>query len=218
MIQLKGVEKVYLRGSEEVHALRGVDLDISPGEFLAVVGPSGAGKTTLLHMLGCLDHPSSGSVTFHGSRVDDLPDSRLTEFRRRKIGFVFQEFYLIPGLTVAENISLPLLFARSREKEEHVRALIETVGLGKRASHLPKQLSGGEMQRVAIARALVNSPEIVLADEPTGNLDTENSEKIFGLLRSLSTKGLTIIMITHNNDLALRADRIISLRDGKIRS
>lgn len=214
MIELRGVEKVYRRGAEELHALRGIDLDIDKGEFLSIVGPSGSGKSSLLHILGCLDRPTKGTVTFDGLNVEHMSETGLDEVRRRKIGFVFQQFYLMPGLSVFDNVALPKVFSKEKIETEKITDLLETVGLLHRLKHFPNQLSGGEMQRVAIARALANNPEMVLADEPTGNLDTENSEKIFALLRSLHRRGYTIVMVTHNNDLAGRADRTILLKDG----
>jgi putative ABC transport system ATP-binding protein len=216
MIRLNKVEKIYLRGSEAVRALRGVDLEIKPGEFAAVTGPSGAGKTTLLHILGCLDTPVRGEVLFDGVRVDRMSEKELTRIRREKIGFIFQQFYLIPGLSVADNIALPLLFKKEQPDKKRIEALARMVGLEKRTGHVPAALSGGEMQRTAIARALVNQPEIILADEPTGNLDSENSEKIFNILKELNNNGLTVLMITHNLDLASRAERIIKMNDGMV--
>jgi putative ABC transport system ATP-binding protein len=219
MIELKEVEKVYRRGSEDVHALKGIDLSIAEGEFSAIIGPSGSGKTTLLQILGCLDTPSSGSVSFDGQAIEHIKESGLVAIRRKMIGFIFQQFYLMPGLSVYDNVALPLVFSRKKVQEHsHILSLIEMVGLKARVSHTPNQLSGGEMQRVAIARALVNHPKIILADEPTGNLDTENSEKIVDLLKSLHNRGLTVVMVTHNNELAARTDRIVTLKDGKIRS
>lgn len=216
MIELKGIEKIYDRGNEEVHALRGIDLGIGRGEFISVVGPSGSGKTTLLHLLGCLDTPTRGTLTIDGIEVVNMRESELVRIRRSKIGFVFQHFYLIPGLSVYENVKLPLLFDRTEKKKDEIVSLIDLVGLKSRLHHTPNQLSGGEMQRVAIARALVNSPEFILADEPTGNLDTETSEKIFELLNSLNKRGITIVLVTHNSELAARAERIIRLKDGRI--
>ncbi|MBF0329025.1 MAG: ABC transporter ATP-binding protein [Nitrospirae bacterium] len=215
MIELKGIEKTYLRGSEEVHALKSIDLKVSKGEFISIVGPSGSGKTSLLHVLGCLDRPSKGSLLIDGVAVENMPENKLVQIRRKKIGFVFQQFYLMPGLTVFDNITLPLVFSRQTIDKGKIIRAIELLGLKERIEHYPKQLSGGEMQRVAIARALVNEPEIILADEPTGNLDSENSEKIFELLKSLHKNNLTVVMVTHNNDLASRADRTLLLKDGK---
>lgn len=214
MIELRAVEKVYRRGAEELHALRGIDLDIGKGEFLSIVGPSGSGKSSLLHILGCLDRPTRGAMKFDDVNVEHMSEAGLDEIRRRKIGFVFQQFYLMPGLSVFDNVALPKVFSKERIDTEKIVSLIETVGLQSRMKHFPNQLSGGEMQRVAIARALANNPEIVLADEPTGNLDTANSERIFELLRSLHLRGYTIVMVTHNNDLARRADRTVLLKDG----
>jgi len=216
MIELRAVEKIYRRGSEEVHALRRIDLDIGKREFISIVGPSGSGKSSLLHILGCLDRPTKGTMKFDGVNVEHMSESELDDIRRKKVGFVFQQFYLMPGLSVFENVSLPRIFSKQKTDREKITELIGMVGLKDRIGHTPNQLSGGEMQRVAIARALVNDPEIVLADEPTGNLDSENSDKIFELLKSLHDVGYTIVMVTHNKDLASRADRIITLKDGKI--
>jgi len=216
MIELKDIEKVYIRGNEEVHALRGINLGIGRGEFISVVGPSGSGKTTLLHLLGCLDKPTGGSMSIDGIEVGKMREPELVRIRRDKIGFVFQHFYLIPGLSVYENVKLPLLFGRTKKNRDEIVSLIDLVGLKRRLHHTPNQLSGGEMQRVAIARALVRSPEFILADEPTGNLDTENSGKIFELLKSLNQRGVALVLVTHNPELASRADRIIKLRDGVI--
>ena len=216
MIELKEIEKNYRRGAEEVRALRGVDLSVDKKELLAITGPSGAGKTTLLHILGCLDQPTHGEVVIDGVDASRMPEAEVVKLRRDKIGFVFQQFYLIPGLSVYDNIALPLLFSKKPATPEKITHLAQMVGLEHRLDHVPSQLSGGEMQRTAIARGLVNEPEILLADEPTGNLDSENSEKIFGILRSLRNDGLTIIMITHNPELAERADRTIHIKDGLV--
>ncbi|MBD1399476.1 ABC transporter ATP-binding protein [Pelovirga terrestris] len=216
MIELKHIEKTYRRGVETVRALRGVNLTINAGELMAIVGPSGAGKTTLLHILGCLDQPTNGDVLFDGVNTAGMPESQLVKIRREKIGFVFQQFYLIPGLSVFDNIALPLLFSKKPAQRKKIEQLAEMVGLEHRLNHAPAQLSGGEMQRTAIARGLVNDPAILLADEPTGNLDTENSEKIYAILRRLSNEGLTTIMITHNPELAARAERTVKIRDGLI--
>ena len=214
MIELKNIEKIYRRGGEDVRALRGVDLTIDAGEMMAIVGPSGAGKTTLLHILGCLDQPTKGDVFFDGINAASMPESQLVKIRREKIGFVFQQFYLIPGLSVFDNIALPLLFSKKPADRTKIEKLAEMVGLDHRLNHAPAQLSGGEMQRTAIARGLVNDPAVLLADEPTGNLDTENSEKIYAILRRLSDEGLTTIMITHNPELAARAERTVKIKDG----
>ena len=216
MIELRSIEKNYRRGAEDVRALRGVDLSVDKKELLAITGPSGAGKTTLLHILGCLDQPTQGEVLIDGINASRLPEAELVKLRRDKIGFVFQQFYLIPGLSVFDNIALPLLFSKKPATPEKITHLAEMVGLEHRLDHVPSQLSGGEMQRTAIARGLVNEPEILLADEPTGNLDSENSEKIFEILRSLRHNGLTIVMITHNPDLSARANRILHIRDGLV--
>ncbi len=216
MIHLKNIEKSYRRGAEEVRALKGVDLQLHSGELLAITGPSGAGKTTLLHILGCLDQPTRGEVLIDGIDAAKIPEPDLVRLRREKIGFVFQQFYLIPGLSVFDNIALPLLFSKKPLQRDKVIALAEMVGLGHRLDHRPAQLSGGEMQRTAIARGLVNDPEILLADEPTGNLDSDNSEKIFAILRTLTGNGLATVMITHNPELAARADRVVQLRDGRL--
>jgi len=216
MIELKGIEKHYRRGAEDVRALRGVDLSVDKEELLAITGPSGAGKTTLLHILGCLDQPTHGEVVIDGVDASRMPEAEVVKLRRDKIGFVFQQFYLIPGLSVYDNIALPLLFSKKPATPDKITHLAQMVGLEHRLDHVPSQLSGGEMQRTAIARGLVNEPEILLADEPTGNLDSENSEKIFGILRSLRNNGLTIIMITHNPELAARADRTVHIKDGLV--
>ncbi len=216
MIELKNIEKIYRRGGEDVRALRGVNLTIDAGEMMAIVGPSGAGKTTLLHILGCLDRPTKGEVLFAGVNTAGMPESHLVKIRREKIGFVFQQFYLIPGLSVFDNIALPLLFSKKTADRKKIEQLAEMVGLAHRLKHAPAQLSGGEMQRTAIARGLVNDPAVLLADEPTGNLDTENSEKIYAVLRRLSDAGLTTIMITHNPELAARAGRTVKIKDGRI--
>lgn len=216
MIELGGVEKVYPRGSELVHALRGIDLVLSKGEFVSIIGHSGSGKTTLLQIIGCLDKPTRGSLKIDGIEARTMREARLVELRREKIGFVFQQFHLLPGLSVYENVTLPLLFSRKKKTEKEIMTLLESVGLRERVRHNPNQLSGGEMQRVAIARALVGDPEIILADEPTGNLDSENSNTIMALLESLHARGLSIVMVTHNRDLAGKAQRIIELKDGRI--
>jgi len=216
MTELKNIVKTYKRGAETVYALKDINLKIEKGDFISITGPSGSWKTTLLHIIGCLDKPSSGVMKFNDKDIEKISESDLVKIRREKIGFIFQHFYLIAGLNVLENITLPLIFGRKTRSKEEIISLIESVGLKDRIYHKINQLSGGEMQRVAIARAMVNNPQILLADEPTGNLDTENTEKIFELLRLLNKKGLTIVMVTHNTELAKRTDRLIKLRDGKI--
>jgi ABC-type lipoprotein export system ATPase subunit len=216
MIELIDIEKQYRRGSEEVYALRGINLNISRGEFVSITGPSGSGKTTMLHIIGCLDRPTRGVVRIDGTEVETLQEAELVRIRRQKIGFVFQQFYLIPGLSVIENVELALLFGRKNQERDRIVSLLDLVGLRDRLSHNPNELSGGEMQRVAIARALIADPEFLLADEPTGNLDTENSAKIFALLKFLHTNGKTVIVVTHNGELAMTADRVIRIKDGRV--
>jgi ABC-type lipoprotein export system ATPase subunit len=215
-IAARDLSKSYTRGSEEVHALRGVSFEIAAGEFAAVTGPSGSGKSTLLHLAGALDRPSSGSIFVHGEEIGRKPERELRGLRGGRIGFVFQQFYLLPGLTVEENIRLPLLFSRGRVDEGRIRQILESVGLAHRDRHLPSQLSGGEMQRVAVGRALVGDPGIILADEPTANLDSENGLAVFELLRGLAARGITVVIVTHNPELAARTSRVIRLHDGRL--
>jgi ABC-type lipoprotein export system ATPase subunit len=215
-IAIRDLSKSYARGAEVVHALRGVTFEIAAGEFAAVTGPSGSGKSTLLHLVGALDRPTSGSVFIHGEEISGKPERALRGLRGGRIGFVFQQFYLLPGLTVEENIRLPLLFSRGRADDARIRGILDGVGLGHRGEHLPSQLSGGEMQRVAVGRALVDDPEIILADEPTANLDSENGLAVFDLLRRLADRGITVVIVTHNPELAARTRRIIRLHDGRL--
>ena len=215
VVAAEGLTKVYRRGTEEVRALDGVSFTLRQGEFAAIVGPSGAGKTTLLHLLGCMDAPTSGSLEIEGLTTKGLSDAALTRLRREHVGFVFQHFGLLPTLTVAENVALPMLFSH-RQPAGRAAELLEKVGLAHRRSHRPQELSGGEMQRVAIARALVNSPRLLLADEPTGNLDSVNGEAIIGLFDRLNREGLTIVVVTHNPTLAEAAHRRLMLRDGRL--
>jgi len=208
--------KNYRRGSETVHALEDATLTVKAGELISLVGPSGSGKTTFMNLLGCLDTPSSGSYLLNGQEVAGRKESELVKIRQQNIGFVFQQFFLLPTLTVQENVELPLLFnptGKSRALE-----LLDVVGLSHRRTHLPKELSGGEMQRVAIARALINRPKILLADEPTGNLDSKNSEKVMALFNDLHKQGLTIVLVTHNMEIAKHSERVIRLADGRIQT
>jgi ABC-type lipoprotein export system ATPase subunit len=216
LISLENVSKFYRRGSEEVHALDGVTLDIAAGDLVAVCGPSGSGKTTLLNIAGCMDHPSKGEVRIRGEEVEQKGEHRMADIRQSLIGFVFQQFFLIPTLTVEENVELPLLFSRRKANRERTVALLENVGLGHRRQHLPGQLSGGEMQRVAVARSLINEPGVILADEPTGNLDSRNSEAVIGLFESLNETGIAVVLVTHNPDLAARCRKVVHLEDGKV--
>jgi putative ABC transport system ATP-binding protein len=215
VVEAVALTKLYRRGAEAVRALDGVSFEIGRGEFVAVVGPSGAGKTTLLNLIGCMDAPTSGVLRIAGQDTQGLSERARTRMRREQIGFVFQHFGLLPTLTVAENVALPTLFSR-RRAEQRVTELLEKVGLSHRRDHRPHELSGGEMQRVAIARALINAPQILLADEPTGNLDTATGASIIALLQQLHAEGLTIIVVTHNEALAAAAQRQIVLRDGRL--
>ncbi len=219
ILETKDLRKHYGSGETEVRALDGVDLRVEKGEFAAVVGTSGSGKSTLLHMLGGLDRPTSGSVTVDGKDIFSLKDEALTIFRRRKIGFVFQNYNLVPVLSVYENIVLPIQLDGQKPDGPYVDRIIETLGLEKKLQNLPNNLSGGQQQRVAIARALAAKPAIILADEPTGNLDSKTSQDVMALLKITSEKfAQTIVMITHNEEIAQMADRIIRIEDGKIRS
>jgi ABC-type lipoprotein export system ATPase subunit len=217
-----GLSKVYHRGNEAIPAVHDVSLRINRGEFVSVIGPSGSGKTTLVNLLGCLDNPSSGELTLGGRTIFSsegrrLSERKLTEIRREVFGYIFQNFYLIPTLTVVENIMLPLTFYRKPGAEADVSRYLEILGIDHRKNHLPGQISGGEMQRVAIVRALVNQPEILLADEPTGNLDSKRSKEIVRILEEINAEvGLTILMVTHNGELAKQADRVLEMRDGQI--
>ncbi len=213
--------KTYRRGAESIHAVDGVSLAIAPGEFVAFIGPSGSGKTTLINILGCLDNPTSGRLELCGRRIFDegiaLGEAKLTDIRREMFGYVFQKFYLIPTLTVRENVMLPFVFWKKPGAEREVDRILALLGIENRGGHLPGEISGGEMQRVAIARALVNKPRILMADEPTGNLDVARSEEIAEILKDLNAReGLTIVLVTHNMALAKKAGRIIELRDGKL--
>ena len=214
LIHAEGLTKIYHRGSEEIHALKGVSLTVETGEFISIVGPSGSGKSGLLNLLGCLDSPSGGTLMINGVNVSSMKESERVKIRRETIGFVFQQFFLIPTMTARENLELPLLFSRKKPDPVKTEAILELLGLSHRGDHLPHQLSGGEMQRVAIGRALMNDPQIILADEPTGNLDSATSEKIFALFHELSKRNITLIVVTHNAELAQHAGRVITIRDG----
>ncbi len=217
MITLEGITKVYLAGEVEVAALKGISLHIPEGEFIAIMGPSGSGKSTLMNLIGCLDQPSSGRYVLDSYDVSALSDDQLAWIRNRKIGFVFQSYNLIPRASAVHNVEMPLIYAGdSQQRRERAMAALESVGLLQRASHLPSELSGGQQQRVAVARALVTDPAILLADEPTGNLDSESSLEIMKLLRELNNQGRTIVLITHEPDIAAFAQRVVRLRDGVI--
>lgn len=219
ILETKNLKKVYGRGETEVRALDGVDLAVEKGEFAAIVGTSGSGKSTLLHMLGGLDRPTEGIVKVDGRELSGLKDEELTIFRRRKIGFVFQNYNLVPVLNVYENIVLPVQLDGGREDTDYVKQIIGTLGLEQKLNSLPNNLSGGQQQRVAIARALAAKPAIILADEPTGNLDSKTSQDVMGLLKVTGRRfSQTIVMITHNEEIAQMADRIIRIEDGKIAS
>jgi putative ABC transport system ATP-binding protein len=220
VIKTEGLAKVYEMGAEQVHALRGVDLQIRKGEYVAIMGPSGSGKSTLMNLIGCLDSPSSGKYWLAGKLVSELDDDELAYIRNKEIGFVFQTFNLLPRATALHNVELPLIYngTPADERIEKAKLALDRVDLTSRMTHKPNELSGGQRQRVAIARALVNSPSIVLADEPTGNLDSKTGEEIMALFESLHGQGNTIILVTHENDIARHAHRVIFIRDGKIAS
>ena len=220
LIRLQSISRRYKMGTEIVHALRGVSLQIERGEYVAIMGPSGSGKSTLMNLLGCLDTPTEGTYELNGSQVSEMDDNDLAEIRNREIGFVFQTFNLLPRANALRNVELPLIYAGVPAEERRKTALdaLAQVGLADRVHHKPNELSGGQRQRVAIARALVNNPAILLADEPTGNLDSKTGNEIMALFEELSRKGHTIIVVTHEEDIAMRARRIIRLRDGLIAS
>ena len=218
MIQLEDVTKVYRMGKVEVQALHGVDLTIDDGELVAIMGPSGSGKTTLMNILGCLDIPTSGRYLLDGTDVSRLSDNRLAKIRSRKIGFVFQSFNLVARTTAIRNVELPLVYAGIRGRRSSARHALAQVGLGDRERHMPNELSGGQQQRVAIARALINDPALLLADEPTGNLDTASSGEILKLLGALNDVGRTVVIITHEEEVAGFAKRVVRMRDGRIES
>jgi len=218
VITIKDLNKTYKNGSVEVHALKNVNLEIQHGEFIAVMGQSGSGKSTLMNILGCLDRPTSGEYLLEGINIKDQSQDELSLIRNKKIGFVFQAFNLIPRTDVLRNVELPMIYAKQKTSYRRARAieLLEKVGLGDRTHHLPNELSGGQKQRVAIARALANNPPIILADEPTGNLDTQSSDEIMEIFRDLNKEGSSIILVTHEPEIAEYADRVIVFRDGRL--
>ena len=218
MIELGGLSRTFYVGGRPVHALQELDLSVPDGDYMSIMGPSGSGKSTLLNLLGCLDRPTSGSYRLDDREVGQLDESELTQVRRHKIGFVFQSFHLVPRLTAAGNVELPMTFAgvERAERREKVSRALESVGLGERVGHRPEQLSGGEQQRVAIARAIGMDPAILLADEPTGNLDSRSGQEVIELLEGMNARGLTVIMVTHNPEIARRARHRIRLADGRL--
>ncbi len=219
LIKTSELSKTYVMGEFKVHALRGVDMEVSKGEFIAIMGASGSGKTTFMNLLGCLDHPSSGSYLLDGTEVHTISDAELTRIRNQKIGYVFQSFYLLPRTTALENVELPLLYCNKcnlHQRHEKALSAMRKVGIEDRRHHFPNQLSGGQQQRVAIARAIVNDPVFILADEPTGNLDTRTSLEVMAVLQQLHSEGKTIVLVTHENDIASYAERLVTFRDGKI--
>lgn len=216
MIVARGLRKEYHMGDSVVHALDGVDLTIQDGEFVSIVGASGSGKSTLMHILGCLDRPTSGSLELNGGLVSSMTEKQLATVRNRDIGFVFQTFNLIQRTSALDNVTVPLVYGRMAINRKKAITALDKVGLAKRARHTPSEMSGGECQRVAIARSIVNDPKIILADEPTGNLDTRTTEQIMEIFHLLHAEGITVIIVTHEMDIAAQADRIVSMRDGKI--
>jgi len=218
LVELRNVSKIYLLGDEEIRALDDVTLDIDAGEFISIIGPSGSGKSTLMHILGCLDSPTKGTIMLDGIMIQDASPRELASMRNRKIGFVFQFFNLLPKLNVMQNVELPMIYSGISTKQRRERAMraLEAVGLANRAKHRPSQLSGGQQQRAAIARALVNDPRIIFADEPTGNLDSHTGDAILQLFRKLSQEGRTIVLVTHDPEIAAVTPRRIEIRDGKI--
>ena len=220
LISIKNLNKTYILGEERVEALKDVSLSIDTNEYVALMGPSGSGKSTLMNLIGCLDSPTSGYYSLNGIEVSSMHDNELAMVRNKQIGFVFQTFNLMPRLSALENVALPLIYAgySKAQRLEKAKAVLDSVGLGSRMLHRPNELSGGQRQRVAVARALVNDPAIILADEPTGNLDTKTSYEIMGLFETIQSMGNTIILVTHENDIAQHAHRIVRLRDGLVES
>lgn len=218
MIQLRNIERVYNTGAEPVYALRGVSIEILEGEYVAIMGTSGSGKSTLMNIIGCLDLPDSGTYVLDGREVQSLSENELSDVRNKKLGFVFQQFNLLPRMNALENVMLPLVYAglKREERKERAEKVLRLVGLGERMNHRPTQLSGGQQQRVSIARALVNTPSVLLADEPTGALDSQTSAEIMTLFNELHMQGMTVILVTHEQDIAEHARRIIRLKDGVV--
>jgi putative ABC transport system ATP-binding protein len=216
MLELENITKVYKAGQTEVPALRGISCRIESGEMVSIIGPSGSGKSTLMNIIGCLDKPTSGRYLLGGTEVSEFDDNQLAEIRNKKIGFVFQSFNLLSRTTALANVELPLIYSGASNRRQRALQVLESVGLAHRVTHRPSELAGGEQQRVAIARALVNNPSLILADEPTGNLDTRTSQEIMAIFKKLNAQGMTIVLVTHEPDIAAYTQRTIKLRDGQI--